>query len=187
MSRSESSGEKAVKQILQHVQNTSKKQIDVKFLSGDFSTVNKAQNAAQKIKAQGKLLCFHRNKNFFPGIKYDHLIVTIGVFPDWEDPMNSDGIEKTVATMIVGRYVLLKDSLEFLHPDARVINVLFAGTKIEFDEISTKEFFETKPKSLLQVMGFLGALGDIVSKIAFLLEHVIFPHLFFLRNSREFV
>uniref|UniRef100_A0A6B2LCK9 Uncharacterized protein n=1 Tax=Arcella intermedia TaxID=1963864 RepID=A0A6B2LCK9_9EUKA len=82
----------------------------INYIQGDFSTVKESFNSVENIKKTG--------------IKYDFMVVTVGVWPDWDAPLNVDGIEKSFAVNVVGRFVLFQTCTEFLSPKAQILNVL---------------------------------------------------------------
>jgi len=150
--RSESSAKVALEQV-QQMAKSSSQFISTKFIQGDFSTVKSSLKTVAKIKSEN--------------IKYDHMAVSIGVFPDWNDPLTPDGIEKSVAIANLGRYILFKHCLEFLHPSARILNILLSGTQPE-PEIDRK-FIEgiylkkELPHSLYQALHDIPVLNDLMN------------------------
>jgi len=61
--------------------------------------------------------------------RFDYLVVTAAVFPDWADLLNEDGIEKGHAIGVVGRYALYRHMNLFVQEGARVLNVAASGEK----------------------------------------------------------
>jgi len=145
---SESSCQKAVKEIKDYVMSSSKRDSVITYYAGDLSTVLGAGSLVEKIVQSG--------------VKYDHLIVTVGVSPDWKNPLTSDGIDKSMATMVVARFVIWRSCLKFLNSNARVINVLFSATEPSITEIN-KATFEEIPTSLMKVGQKINAVNDVMN------------------------
>jgi len=135
--RSVKTGEKTLEELKR------KKENPHKFIAADLSTVKGVWKLLTELKSEGS--------------KFDHIVVTAGVWPDWENPLTSDGIEKTVAVMNLGRYIFYKHCLEFLKPGARVLNILTAGDDIRKEKIENfQEYFTGKKQfnSLFEYLEF---------------------------------
>lgn len=64
------------------------------------------------------------------GERFDLAVVSAATFPDWTQPLkNEDGIDKTFAISVVGRYLIYKNMHRFMVPDARILNVMASGQK----------------------------------------------------------
>jgi len=109
--------------------------VNCKFIDGDFSTVKGAYEATQKVIKEG--------------VAYDILAVTIFMFPDWQNLYTVEGLEKVVATGVLGRYVIFKHCHEFLQPNARILNVAYLGTEPKLDKLD-RDYISgaKKPESL---------------------------------------
>jgi len=126
--RNTKTGEKTLEELKR------KKENPHKFIAADLSTVKGVWKLLTQLKSEGS--------------KFDHLVVTAGVWPDWDNPLTSDGIEKTVAIMNLGRYIFYKHCLEFLKPGARVLNILTAGDDIRNEKIENFQEFFTGKKTI---------------------------------------
>ncbi len=101
-------GEKAMKEIKEITQNP-----DVELLIMDLSSQKSVRNGVLEIKSRyGKL---------------DVLINNAGVLL-FEKNQCEDGIEKTLATNLLGPFLLTNLLLESFRPFARIINVVSEGT-----------------------------------------------------------
>jgi len=90
----------------------------VRFVQGDIGTVKSALALVGKLEASDK--------------KYDLLVVTAAVFPNWDASLlNEDGIDKSFAIAVVGRFLIYSHMHRFLKTDgsARVLNVLASGMR----------------------------------------------------------
>ncbi len=121
--RSEASGSKAVSRIKEELGSDSKSSVN--FLQGDIGTVASAKELLEKLQT-----CETR---------YDYLIVTAAIFPQPKkrnpSPLNEDGIEKSFAIGVVGRFLLFRGAHSFMKaPTAShspmILNVLAAGTSM---------------------------------------------------------
>lgn len=56
--------------------------------------------------------------------RFDYVVLTVGVWPDRDEPLGPDGINKMLAVDIVGRGVLVQRLRPFLAEGARVMSVL---------------------------------------------------------------
>ena len=66
---------------------------------------------------------------------YDFLVVSAGIFPDWNDDLvNEDGLEKSLAIAVVGRFLLYRNMLQGLVDphQGRVLNILASGMQIPY-------------------------------------------------------
>eukprot|EP00808_Paulinella_micropora_P005379 g79723.t1 len=63
--------------------------------------------------------------------KFDYLVVSAAMFPDWKDLRQEDGLEKGFAVAVLGRFALYKYVDKFMHtgPSHRVLNILASGMK----------------------------------------------------------
>jgi hypothetical protein len=60
--------------------------------------------------------------------KFDFVACTAAVWPDWDEPLQADGLEKGHFVAVVGRYMLYRRLGELLTPErGRVLNVAVAG------------------------------------------------------------
>ena len=60
--------------------------------------------------------------------KFDFLVVTAAIFPNWDNLMNEDGLERSFGIAVVGRYIIFNSAELFLKPNtSRILNVLASG------------------------------------------------------------
>ena len=60
--------------------------------------------------------------------KFDFLVVTAAIFPNWDNLMNEDGLERSFGIAVVGRYIIFNGAESFLKPNtSRILNVLASG------------------------------------------------------------
>jgi hypothetical protein len=114
--RSPESGASAVAHLKAHA-NSSTQQIV--FFAGDLGTAKSAKTLVRWLEEAAKTQG-----------KYDNLVVTAAVFPDWKELLNEDGLEKGHAIAVVGRYTLYRHMHRFLKDGGRVLNVLASGDKM---------------------------------------------------------
>lgn len=123
--RSEASGSKAVSKIMEELGSDSKSSIH--FVQGDIGTVASAKELLEKLQRSE--------------IRYDYLIVSAAIFPQPKkrnpSPLNEDGIEKSFAIGVVGRFLLFRRAHSFMKAPAddsshspMILNVLAAGTNM---------------------------------------------------------
>lgn len=125
--RSEKSGTAAVDKIRSQLDDgTSSSKDQVEFIQGDIGTICSATSLINKLAS----IADTKDE-----LRYDYLVVTAAVFPDWDAPslLNEDGIEKSFAIAVVGRYLIYRNVNKFLRNDEndskipRVLNVLASG------------------------------------------------------------
>jgi hypothetical protein len=119
VSRSGANGAKVVK-LLREVAGAGDQQFD--FLRGDIGT-------AAGANALVETLAIHALQHG----RWDYLVVTAAVFPDWLEPLQSDGLEKGFAIAVLGRYIIYSNMGRFLSEQARVLNVLASGQKLPLE------------------------------------------------------
>ena len=65
------------------------------------------------------------------GKKFDYAVVSAATFPDWTKPLqNEDGIHKSFAIAVIGRFLIYRNMYRFMNPDSRILNVLASGSKL---------------------------------------------------------
>lgn len=118
--RSAKSGEATVSDLKSHARSASQR---VSFIPGDLGSVRTTRELLHTLQAE-------TNKQG----RFDNLVVTASVFPDWGDLMQEDGLEKNHAITVVGRYMLYRYMNLYLKEGARVLHVLGAGSRVhKFD------------------------------------------------------
>eukprot|EP00586_Coscinodiscus_wailesii_P019303 CAMPEP_0172495220 /NCGR_PEP_ID=MMETSP1066-20121228/64711_1 /TAXON_ID=671091 /ORGANISM="Coscinodiscus wailesii, Strain CCMP2513" /LENGTH=335 /DNA_ID=CAMNT_0013266745 /DNA_START=36 /DNA_END=1040 /DNA_ORIENTATION=- len=112
--RSKDSGERAVSKI-QDVCGASGSVVD--FVQGDIGTVCSALELVDRLASRDR--------------RYDLAVVSAGIFPDWTRPLqNEDGIDKSIAITVVGRFLVYRNMHRFMNDGARILNVLNSGDKL---------------------------------------------------------
>ena len=112
--RSETTGQGAIQKLKQHALSPDQR---IRYQKGDIGTVQSTLSLVETLKASD--------------IRYDFLICSAGVFPDWTSLRNEDGLEKSYAIAVVGRFLIYRNMHHFLNlPNARVLNVLASGMTI---------------------------------------------------------
>lgn len=109
--RSKSSGSRAVHQIREYYSAR------VDFLQGDVGTVCSALNIVKRLESRNK--------------RYDFAVVSAATFPDWSRPLqNDDGLDKSFAIAVVGRFLMYRNMHRFMNDNARILNVMASGEKL---------------------------------------------------------
>jgi len=131
--RSAASGEKAVSKIRKELQMPSSSpshcSTNIMFLQGDIGTVASTQRLLYEL-GEGKT-------------RYDYLIVTAAIFPQPMNrnpqPLNSDGVEKSFAIGVVGRFLLYRKAYTFMkkrgddcfhYHSPMILNVCASGSSL---------------------------------------------------------
>jgi len=100
---------------LQSIALSSRQKID--FIQGDLGSVAGAMKLVSSLRA-------HTKQN---GL-YDYLVLTAAVFPNWNDLLQEDGLDRGFAIMVLGRYIVYRNMDKFLNPkSSRVLNVAIGG------------------------------------------------------------
>jgi len=112
--RNEKTGQNAINQLKQKLL-FSDKQI-VKFMKADLSTVNGAFEFMKRLKDEN--------------VKFHVVFAVNAVFPDWNDLYTKEGLEKSIATISLGRYILFKEIESLLaDDDPRIGNVMLGASR----------------------------------------------------------
>lgn len=111
--RSVKSGKDAVTELKSHAKSATQQ---ISFIAGDLGTIKSAKELVRTLESVA-------NKEG----RFDYLVVTAAVFPDWEDLLQEDGLEKGHAIAVVGRYNLYRHMNLFLKEGGRVLNVMASG------------------------------------------------------------
>ncbi len=137
--RSEHSGAKAIATIQQLSSSTSTPG-SINFLQGDIGTICKAMKLIEQLSASST--------------SYDFAVVSAATFPDWTKPLqNVDGLDKSFAIAVMGRFLVYRNAHRFMNKHARIINVLASGEKLPV-ELFDKEIAsgERNVTGLLEAM-----------------------------------
>ncbi|KAL7467595.1 hypothetical protein ACHAXS_007840 [Conticribra weissflogii] len=114
--RSEKSGLAAVSEI-EEQSSGSGSGAAVKFIQGDIGTVCSAMDLVKRLENEGK--------------QYDLAVVSAATFPDFSKPLlNDDGIDKSFAIGVVGRYLIHRNMHLFMNDGARILNVMASGINL---------------------------------------------------------
>jgi len=136
-------------------------------MNADLSTVKGSYDFIQKLKEEK--------------VVFDSIVVCIAVFPDWNDLLTSEGLDKSFAVVVLGRYILYKECGQFLtKDDPRIMNVLVGGNKpmgdLDRDIITGKK----NVSNLIQALGQMVITNDLMMlKIEKLLDsnvHITITH-----------
>lgn len=111
--RSVESGASAVALLKSHAKSPTQQ---IAFFPGDLGTAKSAKTLVRWLEEAAKTQG-----------KFDYLVVTAAVFPDWKELLNEDGLEKGHAIAVVGRYTLYRHMHLFLKEGGRALNVLASG------------------------------------------------------------
>lgn len=122
--RSTKSGELILSEL-----NTIATSQKIRYLQGDLSTVSSSHSLVE-----------HLTEESLRYGTFDYLIVTAATFPDWGSPLlQEDGLDKSFAVAVMGRYILYRNMEKFLSPPIyaeddsqlslcpRVLNVIASG------------------------------------------------------------
>jgi len=145
--RSQSSGDKAINLLKE--KRVSEKQV-LKFIQADLSTVRGSFAFIDKLN--------HEN------IKFNDIVVTIAVFPDWNDLLTEEKLEKFHATALLGRYILYKEIDKFfVKEDPRLMHVFVGGHKPSITELN-RDLITGKKNvtSLLECIAHGPSAGDLI-------------------------
>lgn len=117
--RNERSGLASIERIRADLDNKD----NVQFVQGDIGSVCDTKALVERLV-----------KNVSNNNLYDYLVVSAATFPNWKSPLqNDDGIDKSFAIAVVGRFIIYRNMHRFLKiPSGRMLNVLAAGTKMNF-------------------------------------------------------
>jgi len=103
------------------------------------------------------------------GLMYDFVVMTIGVWPDWENPLTTDGIDKVVAIDLRSRFMVLNGIKQLLKPGARIMNVLASSMRMApIGADAIKEYISGKRFSVMNSLGMMSAVS--YSADAFMVE-----------------
>lgn len=116
----------------------------------DLFTVLGCMNLTRQIKASGA--------------RFDFAVLTVGIWPDGNDPKTSDGIDKVIALDVLARYVVTRELLPVFNTGARIMSVLGSTVKVPPSpaEQTIKDIAAgSRTKyGLGDILGSAGALGD---------------------------
>ncbi|CAB9503386.1 Dehydrogenase [Seminavis robusta] len=135
--RRESTGQHAVTQ-LQQVAATPEQQIQ--FQQGDIGSVRSTLELIKTLQYKAE------------DTRYDLFIVSAGIFPDWKELRNEDGLEKSYGIAVVGRFLLYKHMHRFLKPQARVLNILASGMYVPWNIDKEMAIGKKLPTNLAKAM-----------------------------------
>jgi NAD(P)-dependent dehydrogenase (short-subunit alcohol dehydrogenase family) len=112
--RSEATGQNAIRLLKEAALSPNQR---IRYQSGDIGTVRSTMELVEILKTSDA--------------RYDFLICSAGIFPDWNSLTNEDGLEKAYAIAVVGRFLLYRNMHHFLKmPHGRALNILASGTYI---------------------------------------------------------
>eukprot|EP01129_Flabellula_baltica_P002540 TRINITY_DN12351_c0_g1_i1.p1 TRINITY_DN12351_c0_g1~~TRINITY_DN12351_c0_g1_i1.p1 ORF type:complete len:335 (-),score=74.66 TRINITY_DN12351_c0_g1_i1:31-1035(-) len=143
--RSYKSGEIAVQKITDQVPGA-----QVKYISADFATV------------KGVLTFVHHLEE--DNAVFDAMIVSVAVFPDWDDLLTEDGMEKSLAVMIMGRHLFYQHADKFLTTNGRLLSVAVAGSKARAERLD---------RDLIQGKRNLSNIVESLQNLALLSELIL--------------
>lgn len=96
--------------------------------------------------------------------RFDYLVLTVGIWPDREEPKTTDGVDKVIALDVLARYLITHELLPLLNDGARVLSVLGSTAKeppapavdvIKAIALGTKTDYD-----IVQMLGAAGVMGD---------------------------
>mmetsp|Transcript_12619 Transcript_12619/g.19465 ORF Transcript_12619/g.19465 Transcript_12619/m.19465 type:complete len:355 (-) Transcript_12619:57-1121(-) len=119
--RSDHSGAKAIASIQQLSPSTpTSTPGTINFVQGDIGTICTTMKLIEQLSASPK--------------SYDFAVVSAATFPDWTKPLqNDDGLDKSFAIAVVGRFLVYRNAHLFMNRHARIVNILAAGEKLPID------------------------------------------------------
>jgi len=155
--RNKDSGAKAASKIQDALGSSasSGSKSKVEFIQGDIGTVCTAMELVERFESQGK--------------RFDFAVVSAATFPDWTRPLqNDDGLDKSFAIGVVGRFLVYRNMHRFMKGKARVLNVMASGHKAPVDmfdeDIATGDRNVT---SLIEAMMTFGIGNEIMIESLF--------------------
>eukprot|EP00928_Gymnodinium_smaydae_P087113 TRINITY_DN71446_c0_g1_i1.p1 TRINITY_DN71446_c0_g1~~TRINITY_DN71446_c0_g1_i1.p1 ORF type:complete len:378 (-),score=116.33 TRINITY_DN71446_c0_g1_i1:200-1333(-) len=74
---------------------------------------------------------------YYEQASFDYVVFTVGMWPDFENPNTTDGINKVLALDLVARFVILEGLVEAaaLQAKGRVLSVLASGTEMPLPDM----------------------------------------------------
>eukprot|EP00808_Paulinella_micropora_P021476 g25917.t1 len=105
---------KATVEAMEEASRSSNKMQSFEYRSADLSTIKACLNFIIQLQVGER-----KTEPF------DFLVLTLGVWPNWKEPISSEGLDKVVAVDLVARYLLMTKVP--LKPNARVMSVLASG------------------------------------------------------------
>lgn len=101
--------------------------------------------------------------------RFDYVVLTVGMWPDWKDPRTADGLDKVIALDVVSRFVVSREILPLLNSGARVMSILVSTWRFIFWKDVTSITASTMQDitagkferySLPEMLGTAGTVGD---------------------------
>mmetsp|Transcript_116617 Transcript_116617/g.341331 ORF Transcript_116617/g.341331 Transcript_116617/m.341331 type:complete len:377 (-) Transcript_116617:52-1182(-) len=102
--------------------------------------------------------------------RFDYVVLTVGMWPDWKDPRTDDGLDKVISLDLVSRFLVTREVLPLLNSGARVMSILASTWRFIFWRDVTgiapatmKDIAAGKLEghySLPQMLGTVGTMGD---------------------------
>lgn len=101
--------------------------------------------------------------------RFDYVILTVGMWPDWKDPRTSDGLDKVIALDVLARFLVTREVLPLLNPGARVMSALASTwkrifwrdlTSIDSNKIKDIATGKLEKHSLPEALATASTLGD---------------------------
>jgi len=102
------------------------------------------------------------------GESFDYLVMTLGIWPDWENPNTADGLNKVFAIDNLARFILIQKLRKLLKPGARVMSVLASTMKTGYiDESVIKDVVTGKINefgfgNMPELMLTAATVGDVM-------------------------
>merc|ERR1711900_156257 len=65
------------------------------------------------------------------GVKIDHMVLSVGAWPHYTDPLSADGLNKVISLDLVARFLMLTELSPVLAEKARVMSVMASTNKMD--------------------------------------------------------
>jgi NAD(P)-dependent dehydrogenase (short-subunit alcohol dehydrogenase family) len=79
---------------------------EFQYYAGDLSTVKGCVSVASNLSG-----------------KFDYVVITVGIWPDKENPQTADGVDKVIALDVLARFIIVEEVMSKLTKGARVLSV----------------------------------------------------------------
>eukprot|EP00927_Polykrikos_kofoidii_P022147 TRINITY_DN20734_c0_g1_i1.p1 TRINITY_DN20734_c0_g1~~TRINITY_DN20734_c0_g1_i1.p1 ORF type:complete len:366 (-),score=54.71 TRINITY_DN20734_c0_g1_i1:131-1228(-) len=123
---------------------------DFRAYAADLLTVKGCLNFTQHLRGSGA--------------RFDLVVLSVGVWPDREDPRTSDGVDKVIALDVLARFLVSREMLPNLNSGARVLSVLGSTMRVppapSVDVIKELALGKRTQYGLSEMLGTAGVMGD---------------------------
>jgi hypothetical protein len=97
-------------------------------------------------------------------IQFDYVVLTVGIWPDREQPKTSDGIDKVIALDVLARFIIIEEVKSLLNKGARIMSVLGSTARNpappKVDVLKTVVEGSRARPAITQILGTAGVCMD---------------------------